>query len=516
MDKGNRPYGIDRDWDSAYLCKKCGELLYYDIENKEPRKDHCFNPKCQDYPKGFEIYGTEEADLELLNSQFATIEKTLGQIISTCDYGFLAEILLERRRRIVQKLFTSRAMHIDDFLLSNEILLFIQKYKSLGIRRNPFTIRAILQLFKEYAEKLKLIEDLKEGRYLLTRKPVKNKIYRLKYYDVIEEIWASYGLVNLQSSQDVNAFRYHEVIQKLVDTKDLEISADYAPYFDRLWPFAISFQYLVKRNYASSLRYQYSVTPTDLANILSIIASLKDDTLINVPIINLLKHFIIQPLRARSFTEFIGMLSGDGDKIPIIFKTNGNVIIDRRTLLLFFLLMHSQRLPSDYESSGQQRMSEHKQEAGGEYEELFKDRLEKLGYRCLPVSTNIGRRNYDVIAVSESKQEILLIETKFKDPSPSSFSEKTLIEQELIYEEYGLLPQVMKHQERYDLLIKKGELFQKKLGLEKNIRNYSVKVYFVTKYTPLISHYADVLVVSEKEFMEKELVGITNHSKAKS
>jgi hypothetical protein len=210
------------------------------------------------------------------------------------------------------------------------------------------------------------------------------------------------------------------------------------------------------------------------------------------------------------------MLSGDGDKIPIIFKTNGNVIIDRRTLLLFSILIYSQLLSSAFDVSGQQKMSEHKQEAGGEYEKLFKDRLEKLGYRCLPVSTKIGGRDYDVIAVSEAKQEILLIETKFKDPSPSSFSSKTLIEQDLIYEKYGLLPQVMKHQERYDLLIEKGELFQKKLGLEKNIRNYSVKVYFVTKYTPLISHYADVLVVSEKEFMEKELVGITNHSKSKS
>ena len=503
MEKNNKPYGIECSWDSEYLCKKCGGLLYYDMETKE---DHCFNSQCQDYPKGIEIYGTEEVDLTLLNSQLANIERGLGQVISTCDYKILALFLLERRRRIVQKFFTSRVMHIDNFLLSNEILLFIQKYKSLGIRNDRLTLRAVLQLYKEYSEQLKLLEDLKEGRYLLSKKPIKNKIFRLKYYDVIiNEIWTSYGLVNLESIPDVNEFRYHEVIQKILSKKGTEISSDYAPYFDRLWPFAIGAQYLSKRNYATSLKYQYSVTTTDLANILSIIASLKDTNLITMPVFDLLRHFIKQPIRDRGFTDFINMLSGNNDKIPIVFKTDGSIILDRLTLLLFFVLMHSQHLESDFDVNGQQRIAQHKQEAGSEYEIYFKDKLEKIGYCCLPTSTRIGGRDYDVVAFSESNQEILLIEAKFKDPSPSSLSGNTLIEQEFIYEKRGLLPQVIKHQKRYDLLIAEGDLFQRKLGLKNNIQNYFIKAYFITKYTPLISYYGDVRVISEKEFFEKEL-----------
>lgn len=108
------------------------------------------------------------------------------------------------------------------------------------------------------------------------------------------------------------------------------------------------------------------------------------------------------------------------------------------------------------------------------------------------------------MAVSESNLEIILIEAKFKDPSPSSLSGNTLIQQELVYEKYGLLPQVIKHQARYDLLIKRGNLFQKKLGLKKNIQDYSVKAYFINKYTPLISCYGNVRVVSEREFIEKQ------------
>ncbi len=253
MKRNNKPYGIKRSWDSKYLCKKCGGLLYYDMETK---KDYCFNPQCEDYPKGVEIFGTEQADLKLINSQLADIESRLGQIISTCDYNRLALFLLERRRLIVQKFFTSGIMLIDDFLLSNEILLFIKKYKSLGIRKDPSTFKSILSLYGAYAELLKILEDLKEGRYLLEQKPIYGKIFQLKYYDVIcAEIWASYGLINIEPRLDVNTFRYHEVIQKIVSTKKTVISADQAPYFDQLWPFAISAQYLVKRNYASSLKY---------------------------------------------------------------------------------------------------------------------------------------------------------------------------------------------------------------------------------------------------------------------
>lgn len=503
MEKNSKPYGIECSWDSEYLCKKCGGLLYYDMETKE---DHCFNSQCPDYPKGIEIYSTEQADLTLLNSQLANKERGLGQIISTCDYKILAWFLLERRRRIVQKFFTSGIMHIDDFLLSNEILLFIQKYKSLGIRNDPLTFKAILQLYRKYAEQLRLIEDLKEGRYLLARKPIKNKIFRLKYYDVIiNEIWSSYGLVNSQPPLDVDAFRYHEVIGKILKSQGTTISSDYAPYFDRLWPLAVGFNYLVKRNHSTSLKYQYSFTPTDLANILSIIASLKDNNLITVPLINLLKHFVLQPVRNKKFMEFVNMLSGNNDKIPIVFKTDGSVILDRRTLLLFFVLMHSQHISTDFDVSGQQRIAQHKQEAGDDYPNLLKDKLEKIGYCCLPTSKNIGGRDYDVLAFSESNQDILIIEAKFRDPSPSSLSARTLIEQEFIYKDDGLLPQVIRHQERYDLLIKRGDLFQKTLGLKKNIQDYSVKAYFITKYTPLISYYGDVRVISEKEFFEKEL-----------
>ena len=83
----NSPYGINLPWDSEYLCKKCGSLIYYDIATKIPA---CLNSECQDYPEAVELYGTTEADLKFLNSQFAEVEKKLGQMVSTCDYKFLA------------------------------------------------------------------------------------------------------------------------------------------------------------------------------------------------------------------------------------------------------------------------------------------------------------------------------------------------------------------------------------------------------------------------------------------
>ena len=502
MNTDNKPYGIVHNWDTEYLCKNCGELLYYDIETKET---HCFNPECINYPAGIDIFSVEEADLTFVKQQYTEVETKIGQIVKTFDFSFLSRLLLERRRRLVERFFLSGIMCIDDFLLANDVLFFIQRYKSIGIRQDIFTLRGFLQLFKKFSEQQQLLEDLEEGRLILAKNP-ENKIFRLKYFDImVGEIWDSYGLVNLQSPADAEGFRYHEIIQKIVEEQRSDIFTDYAPYFERFWPLAVSFQYLVKKNHSTSLKYRYSVTPTDLVNILSIIMRLKNNQLITVPIMNLLQHFIQQPMRDRSFIDFIDILSGSNDKIPMVFKTDGNIILDRRTLLLFFILLHSQHLASSSDIDGQQRIAQFKQEASVEFEKYIAQQLTTAGYSCLPPSTNIAGRDYDVLSFSESNHQILLIETKFRDPAPSSFSAKTLIEQEFISEPDGLLPQVIKHQERYDLLFQKSDVFHIKLGLRDQMKDYDVKAYFVTKYTPLISSYGNVRVISERSYIDHEL-----------
>jgi hypothetical protein len=497
MVNNSTPYGIQVRWDSAYLCKRCGGLIYYDINTKT---ENCINSGCQNYPNGMELYGAEEADLEFLNSQFAQIEKKIGQMVRTCDYRFLALSLLQMRRNIVTSFFTSGKMHINSFLVLNDILAFIPKYKSYGIRKDARTLGSIVQLYKQYSDHLKMAEDFKEGRYVLTRKPPQ-MIFKLKYYDVIlEEIWPSYGLVDIRSMPNINNFRYHEVIQKLVSQQGTITTTEYGPLFDNLWPAAIGFQYLVKRNYATSLKYQYSVTPTDLANILSMIFSLKDNQVTTLPIMNLLMHFIKQPQRDKDFTDFIGILSGDTGKAPILFKINGNVMLDRRTMLLFFVLLHTQHIASSVIPSGQRAINLHKQQAGTEYETYLQAKLEGKGYRCMPRSTQITGRDYDQIAISESKREILLVEAKFQDPSPSSFSKHTLIKQEFTLDEHGLLPQAIRHQERYSLVFQNPLVFQATLGLNKKIADYSIKAYLVTKFTPLMNIYGNVSIMSERQF----------------
>jgi hypothetical protein len=496
----SQPFNIECNWDSDYICKKCGGLIYYDLNT---RQEFCFNRECQNYPTSIDIFSTTDVDLTVLNAQLANIEKGLGQIINTCDFEYLSFILLERRRRVVEKFFTNHMMQISDFLFSNEILLFVQKYKSLGIRKQPLILKTILQMFRQYSEQLKLIEDLKEGRYLLARTPA-NMIFKMKYYDVIiSEIWASYGLVDTKTKIDINGFRYHEVIQKIVSSKTAIISTEYAQYFDKLWPFVIGTQYLTKMDYSTSLKYKYSVTPSDLANILSIILSLQDNKLHKLPLFDLLKHFVHQPIRDKNITQFLNLLSGNKEKIPAAFLIDGNIILDRMTLLLFFMLMYGQHQSSVLDISGQQRITQFKQEAAAEYERYIRDKLQNNGYSCLPPSTSIGGRDYDVVAVSEIKLEVLLIEVKFKDPAPSSFSKSNLIEQELTYDKNGLLPQVIGQQERYDLFYKKCDLFQKKIGLKQSVSNYSVKAYFITKYIPLIKVYGNVQIMSEMEFTNK-------------
>lgn len=496
------PYYINCDWDSNYLCKCCGALLYYDFETKEI---FCLNSTCKDSPHDIEIFSTEEADLTHLSQQLTYIENSLGQIVKTCDYNILVRQLLENRRRIVENFILTGKMNIEEFLISNDILFFIKKYKSLGIRNDKITFNGFIQLFIRYYQNQTLIENIKEGRYLLARKPL-NRIFVLKYYDVIvDEIWASYGQVDLKESTNLSEFHYHKVIENVVNLQSINISTDLAPYYDRLWPFILSFQYIVKRNYPTSLKYQYSITDTDLANILSIIMSLKDNKVTVISIMDFLKHFIRQPLRDKNINDFIDLLDGNQDKIPIIFFIDENIILDRQTMLLFSTLLYSQVLSVNNEIEGQQRIAKFKQEASISFENYIRDKIVESGYFCLPSSTKIGGRDYDVIAVSELKHEIIIVETKFKDPPSSSLSANTLIQQEFLQDDIGLLPELIKHQERYTLLYQRPSLFHDKLGLKDDLSSYNVKSYFITKYTPLISSYDNIKVMSERVFIDNEI-----------
>jgi len=164
----------------------------------------------------------------------------------------------------------------------------------------------------------------------------------------------------------------------------------------------------------------------------------------------LLQHFMKQPMRDKNIKAFIDMLSGEKGKILIILPIKESVYLYKCTLQLLPPLIHSQYSSSDSEAEGHQRLASFKHKAGKDFEKYIRDKIEKAGYLSLSSSTEIGGLDYDVLAFSESKQGMLIVETKFKDPPPSSFSAHTLIKQELLLEEYGQLPEIIRHQERYD------------------------------------------------------------------
>ena len=301
-------------------------------------------------------------------------------------------------------------------------------------------------------------------------------------------------------------FRYHEVIEKIINESPTIAGRDYANLFDRLWPFAVSAQYFYKKNYRTTLQYQYDVTAVDLANILSIVASLRNTELTVLPALNVLRHFIEQPMREKSWKDFINMLSGHNNTIPIVSVINGNLVLDRLTLLLFLFILNTKFKDTFLDVSGPQRMAQLKTETGAEYERYFKEIMVKSGYSCPPTSLNVGGEDFDVIAVSEENKDILLIETKFKDPSPSSFSGYTLVDQELTYPKYGLIPQAIKQQKRYEFVGVNNKLFEKILCLKEKIQDYQIRAYLLTKHTPLISRYKDVQILSGSEFIDNILL----------
>ena len=148
-----------------------------------------------------------------------------------------------------------------------------------------------------------------------------------------------------------------------------------------------------------------------------------------------------------------------------------------------------------------------KQETATIFEDHLRKHLRSSGSKVteepLVVSEHGEKHEYDVIGVDEDSKEIVLLEAKYKDFAPSSLTGRTLIKQELLEEEYGLLVEAIKHQARLDFFQKYPKRFSRELPLESSAEEYDVSASVVTKHPPLISKYRQVAVLAYDEFCDR-------------
>ena len=171
------------------------------------------------------------------------------------------------------------------------------------------------------------------------------------------------------------------------------------------------------------------------------------------------------------------------------------------------MIGRNRRKVEGQKGSGEDRIIKKKQQAARIFEEYIRRHLRECGLKGpdepLVVSEQNEKHEYDVIGTKEESKEIVLVEAKYRDFSPSSLTGKTLIQQELFDEDSGLLVEAIKHQARLEFFYKYFDRFKRELSLESPLDQYRVSAWIVTKHPPLISKYRQVSVVVYDEFCEK-------------
>jgi Holliday junction resolvase-like predicted endonuclease len=150
-------------------------------------------------------------------------------------------------------------------------------------------------------------------------------------------------------------------------------------------------------------------------------------------------------------------------------------------------------------------MSEKKNTAAEHFEDWIRERLRDKGYDVPEEHVRLEKYEYDVIAVHEKSNRIVLVEAKYKDFSPSSISGKTLLQSELYDEKEGLLTEAIRQFQRHQFFVSQFDKFRKLLPINRELCDYAVDSFIVTKYRPLISKYRKIGICSANSFLERQV-----------
>ena len=111
-------------------------------------------------------------------------------------------------------------------------------------------------------------------------------------------------------------------------------------------------------------------------------------------------------------------------------------------------------LHGHYEVSGAKRtggspkIHKKKEETGRAFEYYLRSFIAVLGYEGPDELVKVKTFEYDIIKVTETKKRIVLVDAKFRGPSPSPISAHTLVQQKLLDPSQGLLAEAKSQLDR--------------------------------------------------------------------
>lgn len=488
---------------SDFLCTECKTLLYFDIRSNE---EVCVNPRCILYPPFLKFHDVSQADV--LRKELRDKEVNLKLRIIRTDKPSFIRFLYEQRSIITKNVITKGRAEFEKLLLIDEMLILANSLNFIGRIRNSSSLIRILRDYAQLFEVENFIEDVENHRVLLS---IDSGVYMLKYWKVIMELYKSYGIVAGRTTDTTDVFKHDMIDRQAREEIDFQLGIDMVKFFEQEFNHITALKYTLERYYRTARQHNYDPSGLDIAVLLGLFFSAQTKTVF-CSRESLQRHYDGTSVHSKVKGDFDGFVDNyitSKKNAPLVVFDGVSYVFDRETLLfyLFYLIGTNRRKVEGQRGTGEERIAKKKQQVAIVFEEYVRDNLRKCRFigpdKPLVVSEQNEKHEYDVIGVKENSKEIVLVEAKYRDFSPSSLTGRTLIQQELLDEDSGLIVEAIKHQARLEFFQKYFDRFEQELSLQSPRDQYNVSAWIVTKHPPLISKYRQVAIVVYDEFCEK-------------
>jgi hypothetical protein len=494
------------DFKSDYLCDVCGGIVYCD--SNDTSRQFCINSSCQRYNHAFTILDPSAKASPRLHKELAEEEAKLIALVESCDHEALAMYVYSLRFALIDSAVTRRVMpSIPMWHALGDLLILMNAHSPRGSDRSEKTFDSIIKMSHRRSKDLNFIEDIENGRYKIVQLPGgQMRVIMMKYLIPIHDMLKVYGLASSGDlTNESDLFKFQDIDELVISDVDLKPGVDMADFFNSLWPYVITLRYGFGLYYRTALQYRYTPARVDIPYILGVSYSLKSREPVFVSKEILSRHFskYQEHAEGRTFDQLMIEYAESHEKVPIMVSVGNRVILDPLTLLYFVIHLNGQAIENNRLRNGRD-IAKMKKKAADIFEAKVRNELHKYGYTG-PDSAVKVKYDYDVIGISEARKQILVIDAKFRDVSPSSISAHTLVSQELMEPEEGLYYEAERHRTRVDYFLNNLGLFKQHLKPIEDLRDYQVRAYVVTKHTPLISQYKNIGVLSLTDLVESEL-----------
>jgi len=437
-----------------------------------------------------------------LRKEMEETESELKLRIMQTDRKLFAGFLQQQRKIVAKSILREGEALFKRLLAIDEMLVLLNSLNIEGSKHDLSLFEEIMHGYMDFFDKMCFIEDMENKRVLLS---TDNRVYMLKYWNVIMQFYQTYGIVAAGESDRESVFRYAEISKQTREKKEFQLGMELGELFEQEFDFIAAIKYVFERYHRTSKLHSYDPSGLDIVVLLALSFSIKDDVEYWLHE-SLNRLYTINTKGKGNFGQFISEYVFSLEKAPIIVFDGEFYIVDRETILLYinYLIGRNRRMVEGQSGTGAERIMKKKQEASRIFEKYIRNHLRVCGFKVndepIVVSEHNEQHEYDVIGVKEDTREIVLVEAKYRDFSPSSLTGETLLQQELLDQENGLLSEAIKHQARLVFFRKYPERFIHELSLKSLFKSYFVSTWIVTKHPPLISRYKQVSITVFDDF----------------